>query len=72
MSKTISLEIDDELGILIDNLSSQIGLTPNEFINNTLRRLLALERFESTRHDLVKRGQDAGYFTDEDIFNAFS
>lgn len=69
---SITLELPESLTSELQRRAAQAGQTPTAFVEEALRRTLALERFEERRRWLVECGRRAGFHTDEDVFAAIS
>lgn len=67
---TVSLpkEISDGLSILVKNS----GKSRSQVVQDALRRQIAMERFRDLREKLVPKGAQAGFHTDDDVFEEIS
>ena len=69
---SITLELPDSLTAELQRRAAQAGQTPNAFVEEAVRRTLALEQFEERHRWLVECGRRAGFLSDEDVFAAIS
>jgi predicted transcriptional regulator len=72
MSTTVTVRLDDELARTLDRLARQSQRSRSEVVRELLRRQAALQTFREARARLVPLAEQAGYFTDEEIFRDFS
>jgi len=69
---TITVRLDDDLRSFLDEDCWRSGRTRSEAIRDTLRRHLALRRFEDLRRRAMPFAEARGYLTDEDVFKVVS
>lgn len=69
---SITLELPDNLAAALRRCAERLGQTPNAFVAEAVRRLIAVERFRARRERLSGYGPRAGLNTDEDVFAAIS
>ena len=69
---SITLELPDDLSAAVSRYAARLGQTPDAFVAEAVRRLLAVERFRERREGLSGYGPAAGLNTDEDVFAAIS
>jgi hypothetical protein len=69
---SITIELSDELIADVRRRAERAGKTPGEFIDQAVRRQLALERFRETHKWLAPYGKAADLDTNEAVFAANS
>lgn len=69
---SITLELPDSLTTEIARCAERMGQTPDAFVAEAVRRLVAVERFRERCERLSGYGPRAGLNTDEDVFAAIS
>ena len=71
-TRTITIRIDEDLSILLDNVSKRTGRNCSDIAREALRRQLRVTRFENLRKRVMPFAEARGYLTDEDVFAAIS
>ncbi len=69
---SITLDLPDDVSAAVARCAARLGQTPDAFVAEAVRRLLAVERFRERRERLSGYGPAAGLTTDEDVFAAIS
>jgi len=69
---SITLDLPDTLTEDIVRCAARLGQTPDAFVAEAVRRLLAVERFRERRERLSGYGPRAGLNTDDDVFAVIS
>ncbi len=69
---TFSVRIPDPLRRELEKLSRQENRPLSDIVRESLRRYVAVERFQRLRKRTLPFAEAAGYLTDEDVFKAIS
>ena len=71
-SSTITIRLDSKLERELDRACAHSGRTRSDLARDSLRRQLALLRFERLRGKVLPLAEAHGYLTDEDVFRDVS
>jgi Arc/MetJ-type ribon-helix-helix transcriptional regulator len=71
-SATITIRLDTELQRKLDRACAQTGRSRSDLTRDSLRRQLALLRFERLRRRVLPLAEARGYLTDDDLFRDVS
>jgi len=69
---TITVRLDDNLVLILDEVCRRSGQTRSEVMREALKRHLASRRFEQLRRRVMPFAGARGYLTDEDVFKTVS
>jgi len=69
---TLSIRIPDPLRRELEKLSRRTKRPVSELVRDSLRRYVAIERFQSLREKTLPFAEAQGFLTDEDVFKALS
>ena len=69
---TLTIRIPDPLRRELEKLSRQKQQPLSDVVRDSLRRYIALERFQALRRQTLPFAEAQGLLTDEDIFKAIS
>jgi predicted transcriptional regulator len=69
---TMTVRIPDPLRRELEKLSRQKKLPLSDLVRDSLRRYVAVERFQSLRAKTLPFAEAQGILTDEDVFKAIS
>lgn len=69
---SLTIRIPDKLRKELNKLSRQKQLPVSDLVRDSLRRYMAVERFNELRKQVVPYAEAAGFLTDEDVFKAVS
>ncbi len=72
MRATLTVSLPEDLNRELSRLVKRKGMSRSSVVQNALRRQIALERFRDIRDRLVPKAGEAGFHTDEDVFDAVS
>lgn len=72
MGKTLNIRIPDELGDELQELCRREHRPVSEVVRDSLRRYLAIERFQALRRKTLPFAEAQGILTDEDVFKVIS
>ena len=67
---TLTVRVPDDLKRELKRFSKQHGQTAGDVIRNSLKRYLAVERFQALRAKTLPFAEAQGFLTDEDVFKA--
>lgn len=69
---TLTIRIDEKLRRELEKIGKESHLPLSDIVRDSLRRYVAVRQFYALRKKLVPLAQAQGFYTDEDIFKAFS
>lgn len=69
---TLTIRLDDQLDAALTRLAEGAHRTKSDLVREMLRKQTALESFEQARALIVPAAEQAGYVTDEDVFQNLS
>jgi predicted transcriptional regulator len=72
MSATLTIQLDDELDRLLEQVSTGSGRNRAEVALEALRRQLSVAAFDQLRSRAMPFAAARGFVTDEDVFKAVS
>ncbi len=72
MKSTLTIRLDDQLEIWLEDLCERTGRNRSEIVRDALRRQFSLLRFEELRRRSLPFAEARGYLTDEDVFRDLS
>lgn len=72
MRATLTVSLPEDLNRELSRLVKRKGMICSFLVQHALRRQIALERFRDIRDRLVPKAGEAGFHTDEDVFDAVS
>ncbi len=72
MKGVVTIRLDKKLERTLDQVCRRSGRTRSEVVRDSLRRQLALLRFEQLREKVMPFAEARGYLTDEDMFKSVS
>jgi len=72
MRTTLTVSLPEDLTTALSRMVKRKGVSRSQVVQDALRRQIALERFRDLREQLVPKGGQAGFHTDEDVFEAIS
>ena len=72
MSASITFTLPDDVKQAVDDVAQQEGITPDQVIEDAVKKHLFLRRFRSLRDRLAAKAQQQGIRTDEDVFDRVS
>ena len=72
MRKVVSLSFNDEIIEKLDKLVSRNHSNRSEIVKTALRQYFYLNEMKNLRKKLRPYAEDAGFFTDDDIFSSIS
>ncbi len=67
---TLTVRVPDTLKRELERFSKQRGQTAGDIVRESLKRYLAVERFQALRGKTLPFAESQGYLTDEDVFKA--
>jgi len=71
-TSAVTIRIEPELQKLLDKVCKQSGRTRSDIVRDSLKRQLAIIRFEQLRRQVLPFAEARGYLTDEDVNKAVS
>jgi predicted DNA-binding protein len=72
MNSTLSIRIDKDIKVLLDQASKRTGRPKSELVREALRRQLSIEAFQQLRNRVLPFAESQGLITDEDIWKEIS
>ncbi len=69
---TLTIRVPDALKRELEHFSKQRGQTSGDIVRESLKRYLAVERFQALRGKTLPFAEAQGFLTDEDVFKALS
>ena len=72
MRATLTISLPPGLRRDVSRAARSRRMSESEFVRDTLRRQLALDRFHSLRERAMAQAQAQGIYTDEDVFKVVS
>lgn len=72
MRNAVTISLSADLAKQVDAAAKRRGLSRSQFIQESLQRDLFREELYEARKKIVPLARKAGFYTDEDIFKAFS
>ncbi len=72
MRATLTVSLPEEIDRGLAALVKRSGKSRSHVVQEALRRQIAIERFRGLREKLVRKGREAGFHTDEDVFKVIS
>lgn len=72
MRTTLTISLPEDLTTALSRMVKRKGVSRSQVVQDALRRQIALERFRDLRERLVPKAGQAGFHTDEDVFEAVS
>jgi predicted transcriptional regulator len=69
---TLTIRIPDPLRRELERLSQQENRPVSEVVRDSLRRYVAIQRFQRLRKKTLPFAEAQGFLTDEDVFKALS
>jgi len=72
MGNTLNIRIPDALRDELRELCSRQHRPASEVVRDSLRRYLAIEKFQALRRKTLPFAEAQGILTDEDVFEAIS
>lgn len=72
MQETIELKLSRELRIVLESITKEEGISPNDLIDKAIRDYLFFRRFHLLRERMAARAQSQGIRTDQDVFDRIS
>jgi predicted transcriptional regulator len=69
---TVSIRIPDSLRRELEKLARQENRPISDIVRESVRRYVAIERFQRLRKKTLPFAEAQGYLTDEDVFKAIS
>lgn len=72
MGSMLTIRLDEDLQELLDRACDVAGRTRSDLVRDALRRQLTLATFEELRRSALPAASEAGFRTDEDVFDAIS
>ncbi len=72
MKGVVTIRLDKKLERTLDLVCKRSGRTRSEIVRDSLRRQLALLRFEQLRKRVMPFAEARGYLTDEDMLKSVS
>lgn len=72
MRTTLTVSLPEDLSKQLSRMVKRKGVSRSQVVQEALRRQIALERFRDLRDRLVPQAGQAGFHTDEDVFQAIS
>lgn len=72
MRGTLTIRVDEKLERELDRLSAETGRTRSDLARDSLRRQLAVLRFNQLRNVVLPFAEARGFLTDEDVFSVVS
>ncbi|MBU2601703.1 MAG: ribbon-helix-helix protein, CopG family [Actinobacteria bacterium] len=72
MGRTLTIRLDEDLELALDQVMARTGRTRSEVVRDALRRQLAVQEFRELRAQLLPYGEARDLLTDEDVFSIVS
>ena len=72
MRTIVSVSLPEDINRGLSSLVKRSGKSRSQVVQEALRRQIAIERFRDLRERLVPKGAQAGFHTDDDVFDAVS
>lgn len=72
MREILSISIDKNLKNRVEEASVKYKISKSELIKKAIEKYIAHTELREIRNILVPRGEEAGYYTDEDVFDDIS
>ena len=72
MRNTITISIPSGVKKQLDEIIRQEGISRSDIIRESLRDYIWTKRFRNLRQRLVKKAQNQGIYTDQDVFDRVS
>lgn len=72
MRATLTVSLPEDLSEALTRMVERKGTSRSQVVQDALRRQIALERFRDLRDRLVPKAGQAGFHSDEDVFEAIS
>jgi hypothetical protein len=69
---TITIRVPESLKRELKRFSKQHGQSAGDVVRESLKRYLAVERFQALKRKTLPFAETQGYLTDEDVFKATS
>jgi predicted transcriptional regulator len=69
---TLTVRVPDALKRELKRFSKQHGQTAGDVVRESLKRYLAVERFQTLKRKTLPFAEAQGFLTDEDVFKATS
>ena len=67
MSETLTIRLPKPLRLELERMSREDGVPLSKLVRESLRRYVAMERFERVRALVRPYAEAAGYYSEEDI-----
>lgn len=72
MRRLLSVSLEEDLSKDLNRVTRDAHMTRSQFVKLALRDALRRYEFERLRSRIVPRARAHGFYTDEDVFRAFS
>lgn len=72
MRTTLSISLPEDLNKELTRMVRRKGTSRSQIVQEALRRQIALDRFRDLRDRLLPKAGKAGFYTDDDVFEAIS
>lgn len=69
---TLTVRVPDELRADLQEISSRQHVPVSDLVRESIRRYVAIERFQALRKRTLPFAEAQGLLTDEDVFRAIS
>lgn len=72
MSIALSIQMDEDLKLMLDKFAKKFSIQENEIIDKALRHYLYMQEVNTLGEELKPYAQAQGFKTEEDLLNAIS
>ncbi|MBI5360835.1 MAG: CopG family transcriptional regulator [Planctomycetes bacterium] len=72
MRETITISVPKSIKQKLDSLTKKEHLNRSDIVREALRQFFVKQEFRSLRHIMVPKAEQAGIYTDEDVFHRVS
>lgn len=69
---TLTIRIPEDLRVDLQEISNQQHMPVSDLVRESIRRYVAVQRFQSLRKRTLPFAEAQGLLTDEDVFRAIS
>ena len=68
MGDTITIRLPEDLKSKLEYTSKKTNLGVSQLVREAVRRYLAVQRFRELRVETIPYAEQAGFYTDDDVF----
>lgn len=72
MRRSLTIRLSDESAQTLEALAQARGQSPEDVAQDLLKRAMAVARFRQLREQVRPYAESAGFYSDDDVFDAVS